>query len=243
MIGRPGRAQDSDDGRRGSDGHAVGAGRNRQSGLRRPYHRRPRAVGAVHLDPGAPVQATTSKSSSRLSTSETTASRTRVSRGISVKSAPFCAGHRPVGNGTAVDIDGRRISGPPGVVGDPGCRRRRRRRCGRRQRRAPATAPRPGQLDLKLGHQHPGPDQGDTVAIAPAAPESPSTPGPAATSSARATVGGRVRDRLAVLCGHLWGRPWCSFGRLPVLMQLLAKDHRLTHMFAFRAERRVLVTV
>ena len=45
MIGRPGRAQDSDDGRRGSDGHAVGAGRHR--GLRRPYDRRPRAVCAV----------------------------------------------------------------------------------------------------------------------------------------------------------------------------------------------------
>jgi hypothetical protein len=35
MIGRPGRAQGSDDGRRRSDSHAGGAGRRR--GLRRPY--------------------------------------------------------------------------------------------------------------------------------------------------------------------------------------------------------------
>ena len=57
----------------------------------------------AHCSVSSVSRSTTSKSSSRLSTSETTASRTRVSRSISSRSVPFCAGHRPVGNGTAVE--------------------------------------------------------------------------------------------------------------------------------------------
>ena len=50
---------------------------------------------------------------------------------------------------------------------------------------------------------------------------------------------------MAVLCDQSVGNPVLalaantSFGGLPVLMQLLAKDHRLPHLFPLRAERPV----
>ena len=64
---------------------------------------------------------------------------------------------------------------------------------------------------------------------------------PGVTFNARARGDVTVLQLSAAAFGTGWPfyvatcqRPWCSFGRLPVLMQLLAKDHRLTHMFAFR---------